>query len=320
MKRKSEQARTVDVPRMLMLLGIVAKDHNGELWARCPHPNHPEKTGSWSIQDDGSHYCFGCKWGGGPAELVRANLGLALYSSARDWLADHGLYSDGALPLAVTVEMWRPSLDLPEVQVPADARFLPLEKWVTPAKRYAEKRGVTDTQVRRWGLGYACGGYYANRLLLPTRTREGRLINITGRAWSPTKTPKYLNSKAMQGWDASAIFGEQFWPVSTSCATLVLCEGELNALACEQAGAMFVGALGGSTLEKEQVLKISTFKTVILATDVDRAGSEIASALRSTLARWRMCRRVPFPDGRDPNDLMLQDPALLRELLWARSA
>lgn len=308
------------MPRMLMLLGIEFKDHNGELWARCPNPKHPEKTGSWSIQDDGSHYCFGCKWGGGPAELVRMNLGLALYSSASEWIESHGLYIGGTLPLAVTVSMSRPSLDRPEVQVPADARFKPLDQWVTPAKRYAEKRGVTAAQVERWGLGFACGGYYANRMLLPTRTRDGRLINITGRAWSATKTPKYLNSKAMQGWDASAIFGEQYWPEYTSRATLVLCEGELNALACEQAGAMFVGALGGSTLEKEQVLKISTFKTVILATDVDRAGSEIASALRSTLARWRMCRRVKFPDSRDPNDLMLRDPALLRELLWDKAA
>lgn len=303
-----------------MLLGIEFKDHNGELWARCPHPSHPEKTGSWSIQDDGRHYCFGCKWGGGPAELVRANLGLALYSSATEWIASHGLYVDGALPLNVEVQMSRPSLERLEVQIPPDARFRALDKWVTPARRYVEQRGITEDQVRRWGIGYACGGYFANRVLFPTRTRTGRLINITGRAWSKTKTPKYLNSKELHGWDPSAIFGEQHWPQYTSRATLVLCEGEINGLACEQAGAMFVGALGGSVLEKEQVLKISTFKTVILATDIDKAGSEIAMALRSTLARWGRCRRVDFPDARDPNDLLTQDPALLKELLWGKVA
>lgn len=323
MKSKSQQKRReVDIPRMLLLLGIEFKDHNGELWACCPHPDHNEKTASWSIKDHGGHYCFGCHWGGGPAELVRANMGLAVISSAIAWLEDKGLYQDGKLPLNVDVQVSRPALGRPEVQIPADARFgKPLDQWVTPAKRYAEKRGITQAQIDRWELGYACGGYFANRLLIPTRCREGRLINITGRAWSATKTPKYLNSKELHGWDPSAIFGERYWPPAQLCgrATLVLCEGELNAMACEAAGAMFVGALGGSTLEKEQVLKVSVFKEVVLATDLDRAGSQIAEQLRATLARWRRCRRVDFPDRRDPNDLLTQDPNLLRSLLWPTS-
>jgi hypothetical protein len=247
-------------------------------------------------------------------------MGLALHSSAYQWLDDHGLFKDGKVPLNVDVQVSRPALSRTEVQIPVDARFgKPLDQWVTPAKRYAESRGITQDQIDRWDLGYACGGYFANRLLIPTRTREGRLINITGRAWSKTKTPKYLNSKELHGWDPSAVFGEKYWPPAQLAgrSTLILCEGELNALACEKVGAMFVGALGGSTLEKEQVLKISVFKQVVLATDLDRAGSQIAEELRATLARWRRCRRVQFPDTRDPNDLMREDPELLKALLWA---
>ncbi len=307
--------RQADVARMLIELGIEFRDRGGEYWARCPNPQHDEKTGSWSINaETGAHHCFGCKWQGGAAELVRKVVGLSGYPASRTWLEEKGLYQDGPVPLEVRLEIVRP--DEPVVMVmPKETKFLPLKKWITPAKRYALKRGVTVTQVRRWGLGYATGGYYANRLILPTKSRDGILLNVTGRAWSPTKRPKYLNSKSIHGWDPGAIFGEQHWPLYATRSTIVLCEGELNALALERRGVEFVGALGGSQLEKEQVLKLSQFQRIILATDIDKAGSAIALSLRETLVRWRRCAILEFPDNRDPNDLEREDPELLDRLL-----
>lgn len=322
MRKRSTQSpssRAVDVPRMLMLLGIEFRDHHGELWACCPFPGHDEKTPSWSIDSDGLHYCFGCEAGGGPADLVMRVYGFAAFSSALSWLEEHGLYVDGALPLEVEVQLQHRSLVRPEVQVTPDMRFVPLEKWVTTARRYARKRGVTPQQVERWGLGYAAGGWFAGRLLLPTREwRTGRLINVTGRLWGG-EGPKYLNSKESHGADPSAIFGEQHWPQHAGLSTLVLCEGELNALACERVGAQYVGALGGSVLDKGQVLKLSAFQKVIIAVDMDRAGSKVAEALRATLVRWRRMHVVQFPDKRDPNDLERENPSLLKELLWGRT-
>lgn len=306
--------REVDVPKMLMLLGIEFRDRSGEYWAACPHPDHMEKTASWSIDDYGGHHCFGCKWDGGSLELVLRVIGLSGYGAASTWLEEKGLYHDGTVPLSVELEITRPDVAT-EMEFPADARLKPLKDWVTPARRYARSRGLTVAQVDRWGLGFATGGYYANRILLPTRSRTGALLNITGRAWSPSKTPKYLNAKELHGWDPGAIFGEQHWPEYVTRATLVLCEGEFNALACERIGIEYIGALGGSQLEKEQVLKLSQFQRVILATDMDKAGSEVAQALRATLARWRRCAVVKFPDRRDPNDLERQDPELLGRLI-----
>ena len=60
----------------------------------------------------------------------------------------------------------------------------PYYRSLETARRYAKERGLTSGQVTRWGLGYATGGYYANRILLPTRNPTGTLLNITGRAWS----------------------------------------------------------------------------------------------------------------------------------------
>lgn len=317
--QKKREQRPIDIPRMLKLLGIEFKNHNNELWACCPFPEHDEKTASWSIKPNGHHYCFGCQKGGGAANLVMRVYGFMAFSSALAWIDEHGLFGDGKLPLEVDVVITRPSLDRMEIEPPVDARFFAMSEWkVTVAKRYALKRGITPYQVDRWGIGYATGGYYANRILLPTREyQSGRLINITGRAWSPTKTPKYLNAKEAHGWDPGAVFGEQHWGPYLGSSTLVLCEGELNALACERVGAQYVGALGGSTLDKEQVLKLSVFRKVIIAVDIDRAGTQVAEQLRSTLARWRKAVVVQFPDKRDPNDLEREDPQLLKSLLWA---
>lgn len=313
--------REVDVVRMLQLLGITDwRMRNGELWACCPFPDHNEHTPSWSIKEaTGVHYCQGCHRGGGAVELVRRVLDLAAWSSAYEWVESKGLFQDGSLPLEVRLDITTPSLGGYKFEVPQDVRFKPLPEWVTPARRYAEERGLTEDQVERWGLGYAAGGFYAGRIILPTRNRAGEVTSIAGRAWSKDKRPKYLNPRTIVGYDPGAIFGEQFWPVIPTRCTLVLCEGELNALACERMGAAYVGALGGSQLEKEQVLKLSQFATVILAVDIDRAGTEIAEQLRATLVRWKRVQRVPFPDKRDPADLALQDPGLLKELLWGRT-
>ncbi len=312
--------RDVDIPATLIALGIEFRDQGGEYWANCPHQKHEERTASWSINDQGGHHCFGCKWQGGILELVLESSkgwtlgGLSGYTAARTWLEHKGLYLDGPVPLAVELNIKRPDMST-GIEWPVDARELPIKQWVTPARRYAFKRGITPGQAARWRLGYATGGYYANRILLPTYTRSGVLINITGRAWSKTKSPKYLNAKELHGWQPGAIFGEQFWNPMPSRDTLVLCEGELNALACERVGARWVGALGGSQLEKEQVLKLSKFQRVIIAVDMDRAGSDVARALRATLQRWRRCDVVEFPDDRDPNDLERTEPKLLTELL-----
>lgn len=306
----------VDVPGVLTALGIQFRDRGGECWAKCPHPRHAERTPSWSMQADGQHHCFGCHWKGGPAELVLCVIGLSGYRAAQGWIAEKGLYLDTTTPLEVELVVVKPDEPVP-MQVPVDARIGPLEGWVTPARRYAAKRGLTAAQVTRWGLGYATGGYYANRILLPTRSGSGILLNITGRAWSDTKRPKYKNANELRGWDPRAVFGEQFWPEDPRNSTLVLVEGELNALACERRGVACVGALGGSNLVPGQLLKIERFRHIVIAMDMDLAGEGIAQALQAAFARRRSFGVVQFPDSRDPNDLEREEPMLLDAVLQA---
>lgn len=306
-------SRVVDVQGMLDALGIEYKERHGEFWACCP--NHKERSPSWSINaETGRHLCFGCKWKGGAPSVVTRVIGFSSDYWSRRWLEERGLYSDAAIPLSVArcavVSHVAASMAWPS-SVP-ERRFI---EWPTAAQRYVASRGLTLSQIKRWRLSYATDGYFASRIVIPTFDRDSNLLNMTGRTWVPNRKPKYKAATRDMGADPESIFGEQYWSALPTRDTVVVCEGELNALACERVGATYVAALGGSQLLKGQVMKLSRFGSIVLAVDIDKAGTEIADQLRATFQRWRRVRVVEFPDARDPSDLALEDPELLTSLL-----
>lgn len=303
----SSAGANIDVPNMLTALGIKARPRGREWWAPCPA--HAEKTPSWSIRsnpghdDNGSHYCWGCGFEGGAPDLVTYVLDVSGFAAAMAWLRDKGLIVGASIPesLAVVVRTTRGQAP---VNVPGGIKFGPLSTWSTAPRRYAESRGITPAQVLRWGLGYGVDGRLAYRLFLPAYDSTGRLASWTARGYV-NQTPKYRDPDDSDGPDRAVVYGERFWPApqARKQATLVLAEGELNALAIERAGARYVGALGGSGLDKGQALRIATFGAVVIATDMDAAGSKAADGLRGALARWGGVRRCEFPQGKDACDI-----------------
>lgn len=298
----------VDVPNLLRALQVDYRQRGDELWAPCPYPGHSENEPSWSItwegpagQRNGMNHCFGCDRGGSAVKLVQEVIGFALRSSALRWIKDRSLDLDGAAPSAVELRLC--SAAGGACAMPQGVRVEPLQRWVTPARRYAQRRGITAQQVQRWGLGHGVTGRCAHRLWLPTYDASGRLRNWTARTYLRSDELRYLDPNETDNANRGAVFGERYWPADPSTEELVLCEGELNALACERAGARYVGAIGGSKVDARQLLRISRFGAVVVATDVDRAGSAAANALRAALSRWRGVRRVAFPAGADPCDV-----------------
>ena len=322
----------VDIVGMLDALGIRDYKLQGdEVWAPCPYPGHDERTPSWSIKIDkndprrnGYNSCFGCKEGGGPVHLVKEILGLSSYSSAKQWLTENNLDLDNTPPLKTQLVLRRPTLD-GCFALPDGVSVRPLESWNSVARQYAESRGITPRQVERWGLGVGVYGSTKDRIIFPVYNADGQLLNWTARAYAGQErwvdpdtgrmASRYKNPTNADSADMSAVFGEQFWPAHPARDTLVICEGAINALACERAGARYVAALGGSRLDKRQVLKMSRFGRITLAVDMDNAGSKIAKQLKMSLARWSRVHRVEFPDGEDPADIAVRSLEELRELL-----
>ncbi|MHA1569042.1 MAG: toprim domain-containing protein [Alphaproteobacteria bacterium] len=314
----------VDIPNLLRALGIEARDHNGELWAPCPYPGHDENEPSWSIRWDGPgglknghNSCFGCQEAGGPIHLVKRINGFQLSSTAREWIIKRGLDLGNKAPMRARVVIRGATTT--GMKQPHGVHTGPLDAWITPSRRYAVARRITDDQVERWGLGYGTHGTYMARLYIPTHDAHGALVNWTLREFHG-EGARYINPESGEGADKAAIFGERYWPptpASRSLATLVVCEGELNGLAIERAGAPYFGALGGSKVDPRQLLRISQFGSIVLASDVDQAGNAVAMALKASLTRWRNVRRVPFPPRMDACDIEAHNGIdALEELLW----
>jgi DNA primase len=299
----------IDVPMLLDVLGVQVDHRRGaELWSRCPFPWHVEDdTPSWSIvdrpgeHDHGFNRCFGCQAGGGAVYLVLERVGLSGYRAAWDWVRERGLDGDPPPTESVSVEVRLPRPGgfrlPPEVRGVGDA-----SRWPTPARRYALGRGIADWQVAQWGIGYAADGRLAGRIVIPYADERGRLQSYSARTFCADE-PKYLTPDRREGPDLDAVFGAACWPRRADRREVFVCEGAVDALACQLAGARSVAALNGSRLTPGQAARLSTFRQIAIVTDGDEAGERIADQL-GAFARWGEVRRVRLPGGMDPGALV----------------
>jgi len=300
--------QNVDVPRLLDALGIKGRPHGSELWAPCPSPDHPGETRpSWSIRNDpssthnGAHYCFGCQFTGGPVDLVQAIIGLS-WGGSRQWITDRGLWLKGSLPLAVRFEVLnRYAMGL---KLPGGLIEGPLPRWATPARRYVLGRGITEEQRERWELCYAVDGAMGGRVVFPIKDETTRWLSWHARTFC-NQDKRYKNASREDGYDPGAIFGMRWWPhpEARAGATVVVTEGSIDSLACERAGARFIGAIGGSEAHARQLLKLQPWGAILVATDGDNAGDNVFKGLRHALGRRCSVRRVAIPRGTDAGKL-----------------
>ncbi len=194
----------------------------------------------------------------------------------------------------------------------------PLGEWVTPARKYAERRGITPQQVGRWFLGYAVDGKLAGRIVIPTTARAGFACGYMARSFADARR-RYLYPAASERPDLDTMFGELHWPSPAARGRneVVVTEGALNALAVERAkpGTGYLAALGGRHVRPMHVGKLATFGLVTILTDPDDAGDAVARELQLALGRHAETRRVRLPPldaggkKQDANDLPREELA-----------
>ena len=61
------------------------------------------------------------------------------------------------------------------------------------AYRYLRERGITDTMIKEYNIGFTVTGKYHNRIIIPSYDELGDLNYFISRAWDKWKKPKYLN-------------------------------------------------------------------------------------------------------------------------------
>jgi DNA primase len=174
-----------------------------------------------------------------------------------------------------------------------------------------EKRGLSDSTIETFGLGYAPGGYdnilrhftpkgyleqdlldagmlserdngahydrFRNRLMIPIRDENGRMAGFGARIIDPNDIPKFLNSPETPIFSKGRLlYGlDRARKAIRTADQAVIVEGYLDVIALHQAGYENVVSPMGTALTEDQLrlLKKST-RRIVLALDPDVAGQK----------------------------------------------
>ena len=210
-----------------------------------------------------------------------------------------------------------------------------------PARDYLASRGVSAEAVKLFRLGYAPdlwddtvnwakskghdlalveqGGLilrkegaeshydrFRGRLIFPICDEQGRVIGFSGRVLDPeAKTAKYVNSPE------TPIFtkGKVFFGLDKSKRALldaqsaIVCEGQLDLIACYMAGVQNIVAPQGTALTADHARILKRYvDEVVLCFDSDNAGQNAAvRSLDSLLASGLAIRVAVVPAPHDPD-------------------
>lgn len=312
----------IDVRRVLRELGIVdVRDEGDRIWAPCPFHGEVvnsfvggnrvvvdqrwlarfkggQEAGTWFIRPKGArrgqHHCFACGKGG-PLQLLVGHVLDVGWRSVEEWLARWEGADEPAAPLPSVVRF--ELVGVAEFRMPVGVVWgQPLSEWLTPYRRYGEKRGITAAQVERWAIGYCPEGRLEGRIVIPVHGTDDVISGYMARAIDPKADRRYLFPSSSDFPDLDVVFGERCWPEVwlRGDRTVVVTEGAINALAVERAGVPYVGALGSSHVRPLHVAKLATFGKVVVLTDPDLAGDKAAEELKAALSTVSSVRvRLP---------------------------
>ncbi len=212
------------------------------------------------------------------------------------------------------------------------------------ARDYLAKRGVRDEAVKLFRLGAAPESWddtvnwakskghdlavveqagliikkedtdryydrFRGRLIFPICDEQSRVIGFSGRILSgDEKTAKYVNSPE------TPIFtkGKVFFGLDKSKRPLleaesaIICEGQLDLIACYMAGVQNVVAPQGTALTPDHARILKRYvEEVVLCFDADNAGQNAATrSLDPLLAAGLAIRVATIPNGKDPDDFI----------------
>ena len=300
--------------------------------ANCPF--HGEKTPSFVVSPSKQIYhCFGCGVGGDSIKFVMEMEKLT-YPEAIEKLASMFNFS---------LNYTKGSSDYSDAKRVLES----IQTWYVKnlennpaAKQYLLDRGIAQSSIQRFGIGYVPDGtsvmnflnatllplpkaveagvlaqgeegrYYARlveRITFPIYSTSGAAVGFGGR--TITNHPaKYINSPQTKLFNKSRLlYGYDLAKESIyKNKKLIVCEGYLDVVMFHQAGFTEAVASMGTALTPEHLpLLRKGDPKIILAYDGDKAG--VAAALKAAQmlsAAGFDGGVVLFPDGQDPADLI----------------
>ncbi len=213
--------------------------------------------------------------------------------TARDYLARRGVSPDAVklFRLGCAPELWDDTVN------------------------WAKSKGHQLALVEKAGLILRKEGsdnYYdriRGRLIFPICDEQGRVIGFSGRVLTgDEKTAKYVNSPETPIFTKSKVFFglDKSKRALLDAGYAVVCEGQLDLIACFMAGVQNVVAPQGTALTADHARILKRYvEEVVLCFDPDEAGQEAAvRALDSLLAAGLAVRVAVVPAPHDPDSFI----------------
>ncbi len=298
-------------------------------------PFHSEKTPSFTVNPTKQFFhCFGCSAGGDVFHFLSKIEQITFPEAVRRLAVTAGV----TLPTyqnttTETDQAYSEFEQIYRANAEAAALFhqnLLHRKEAEEARRYLRGRGVSDETVRTFGIGFALPfyddlikhikaptallekaslirkgekGYYdtfRNRMIVPIRTVQGRVVGFGGRALNDTP-PKYLNTSETPVFTKGKhLFGLDIARGKTS---LIVVEGYFDAMMLHQNGISNAVATMGTAMTPDHLQAIRRHvEKVHLIFDPDTAG--IAAAVRTAplfIESGIAAEVVSLPTGEDPD-------------------
>jgi DNA primase len=341
-------------------------------------PFHAEKTPSFVVfPDTQTWHCFGaCGIGGDVFRFLMQREGMSFSEALGELARRAGISLAPPTPQSEAADRKRERLlDIHSAAAQYFHHLLRQSKEGAQARDYVADRGISPETTERFQLGYALDtweglkshlmdrGYteselvaagllikkeetgssydrFRNRLIIPIRDMQGRVIGFGARALNPSDVPKYLNSPQTPLFDKSGtLFGLDLAKKAIrNLDQAVIVEGYMDVLSAHQHGdANVVAGMGTALTEAQLKLLKRLTKNFVLALDADTAGD--AATLRGiNVAHEALDRKavpVPtaqglirfegrldadiriatLPPGRDPDDILRETPELWTEII-----
>jgi len=319
------------------------KRAGGNHVALCPF--HKEKSPSFNVNPQRQIYhCFGCHAGGDVFKFLQEYENLEFIEAVKR-LAERGgiVLEFDQNPQA---ERSRRKKDLLlHVHAELAKRWhgvLMNEAGGQPARDYLKTRGMTRGAAEAFQLGYApeswedtvnwalaqkfdlelmeeAGlvankdgkryGRFRGRLMFPIHDEQGRVIGFSGRVLdAEVKAAKYVNSPETLLFHKSKVFYglDKARREILAAKSALICEGQLDTMACHMAGLKQAVAPQGTALTTAhaRILKRYT-PEVVLCFDSDTAGQKAAVRSFDALLESELAVRVmTVPTPHDPDSFI----------------
>lgn len=294
-KRMRDTLTGIDIERLARELAPKGKRRGDEWVGSCPF--HRDRTPSFGISlDSGAWHCFSCGRGGTSVLGLKADLeGVSFADAARE--------VEGAAVARV------PPRDIRKAFPPISEGIVHSLVAAMNPKAYAwleHVRGISEKTARKYEVGLWTDprdkAPDARRFAIPVRDEAGAVRNI--RLWLPpvgrfADAAKREAVGKIRSWGVG--YGEaRLFPVDQLAAgEVVVCEGELDALALIGAGLNAITATGGAGTWREEWSARFAGKRATACFDHDDAGWRGAASVAASLARaGAEVRVVDWPEDR----------------------